>query len=128
MIMGQIGEYRELSLQELRNRFGQEARDIQALELQAKKERAKPIAEMFAEALGNLEDALCCLTRINEQYEEYQARYSDDIRLVTEYGLRHCNPELDFWLQTEKAEDSLGDMLYKLQRLRIPAPQEKDAP
>ena len=37
MIMGQIGEYRKLSLEEERERFGQKCREAHALDLQANK-------------------------------------------------------------------------------------------
>ena len=116
MIMGQIGEYRELSLEELRAEFGRQAREIQALESQAQKEQVKPIAGMFAEILGHLEDALCYLGRVNEQYEgggDY-----------VECGLRLRNPTMDFWLQAELAEDSLKDILRGLRRIEPLVPKE----
>ena len=40
-VMGQIGEYRKLSLEEVRERFGQKCRQAQALDLQAQKENDK---------------------------------------------------------------------------------------
>ena len=121
MIVGQIGEYRELTLEELRERFGQQCREIQALELEAKKQQAESIAEMFAEALGHIADALCYLERVNEQYLE---QHTDDGRLMADYGLRSCNPATDFWLQAEQAEDSLKDILHRLRRVEPLVPKE----
>ena len=122
MRMGRIGEYRELSLEELRVEFGRRAREIQALELQAPKEQVKSIAGMFAEALGNLEDALCSLGRVNEQYDPED--YVDEVRLVRDYGLPPSNPAMDFWLQSELAEDWLKAILRRLRRVESLAPKE----
>ena len=121
--MGQIGEYRELTLEELRERFGQQCRDIQALELKAKKGKAQSLAEMFAEALGNIECAIAYLGQVNEQYLK---QHTDGSRLVADYGLRSCNPAMDFWLQAEQAEDSLKDILRRLQRVEPLAPKEAE--
>ena len=121
MIMGQIGEYRELTLEELRERFGQRCRDIQALELEAEKEKDQTIAGMFAEALGNIECAIAYLGQVNEQYLK---QHTDGSRLVADYGLRSCNPATDFWLQAENAEGLLKDILRKLQGVEPLVPKE----
>ena len=80
------------------------------------------IAGKFAEALGCLEDAICCLGQVNEQYDAQE--HIDDIRLVLDYGLRPCNPVMDFWLQAEQAEDKLKAILCKLQHVEPLAPKE----
>ena len=80
------------------------------------------IAGMFAEVLGHLEETMYWLAQVNEQYDPEQD--VDDIRLVTEYGLRFCNPAMDFWLQAELAEDSLKDILRKLQGVEPLVPKE----
>ena len=82
----------------------------------------KSIAGKFAEVLGGLEDAWNYLREINEQYDPEE--HIDDIRLVVDYGLPPCNPVMDFWLQAEKAEDALWDMLSRLQRVAPLAPKE----
>ena len=74
----------------------------------------KTITEMFAEALGCLEDALCYLGRINEQYDPEQ----HDDEVCPSY-----NPALDFWLQTEQEEELLKDILNRLQRVEPLAPK-----
>ena len=125
MIVGQIGEYRELTLEELRERFGQQCRDIRALELEAEKEKAQTIAGMFAEALGHIEEALCYLGQVNEQYDPEQ--YADEIALVTEYGLRPCNPVMRFWTEADKAEEELKDILCRLQRVEPLAPKQVES-
>ena len=79
------------------------------------------LAGMFAEALGNLEDAVCYLGRVNEQYDSEQ--YPDEICLVTKYGLPPCNPVMDFWLQAELAEEELKDILCRLQRVEPLVPK-----
>ena len=81
------------------------------------------IAGMFAKALGNLEDAVCYLGRVNEQYDPEQ--YADDIRLVLDYGLRPFNPAMDFWLQAEQAEEQIKDILCRLQRVEPLVPKEE---
>lgn len=78
------------------------------------------IAGQFAEVLGCLEDALNWLGQVNEQYDPEQ--YADDIRLVNDYGLRPCNPSMDFWLQAENAEGLLKDIIRKLQGVEPLAP------
>jgi len=82
----------------------------------------KTIAGKFAEALGSIEDAICYLGQVNEQYHPQQ--YADEICLVADYGLPPCNPVMDFWLQAELAEDLLKDILYKLQRVEQRVPKE----
>lgn len=78
----------------------------------------KTIAGKFAEALGCLEDALCYLHQVNEHYEE---------QVIAQYesGPHPCNPAMDFWLQTEKAEDGLHEILHRLQHVPPFAPKEK---
>ena len=115
-MMGQIGEYRELNLKEQRERFGQQCRDIEASKLQAEKEQARSIAETFAEVLGNIECAIVYLGRVNEQYNPEQ--HADFL------GVRPCNQAMDFWLQTERAEDSLKDILGRLRRVEPLVPKE----
>lgn len=80
------------------------------------------LAGKFAEALGNLEDALCWLGQVNEQYMEKVD--VDDIPLLIAHGPRPCSPAMDFWLQAEKGEDSLKDILRRLQRVEPLAPKE----
>ena len=123
MILGQIGEYRELSLEERRERLARDVREMEEIleGLQVEKKQAKSIAEKFAEALGCLEDAVSRLERINRQYDPEQ--YADEIRLVRDYGLPPCNPVMDFWLQTELAQDSLKDILCRLRRVESLAPK-----
>ena len=125
MILGQIGEYRELSLEEQREYFGQQCRDAQALErLEADQRDTTTIAGKFAKVLGCLEDALNWLGQVNEQYDPEQ--YADDIRLVNDYGLPPCNPAMDFWLQAALAEGALKGILDKLQGVEPLAPKEKE--
>lgn len=81
------------------------------------------IANDFAEALGCLEDALHYLEQVNKQYDPEE--HADDIRLVVDYGLRPCNPAMDFWLQAEQAVEPLKIILSKLQRVAPLAPKEK---
>ena len=76
------------------------------------------IVGQFAEALGCIEDALCWLGRVNEQYEGGGDYVDDDIRF--------CNPSMDFWLQAENAEGSLKDILRKLQGVENLVPKEGD--
>ena len=81
------------------------------------------IAGMFAEALGNLEDALCYLGRVNAQYDSEQ--HDDDIRLVTHYGLPPCNPVMRFWSEADKSAEELKDILRRLQRVEQLVPKEE---
>ena len=109
MRVGRIGEYRELSLEEVRTKFAQLARHMQTLELQEKK-KVKSIAGMFAEALGSLEDTIWLLERIDERY--------DDIHPKDE-----CEyPELNFWFGLDDAIEPLKNILRELQSV------EKDVP
>lgn len=74
------------------------------------------IPGQLAEALGNLEDALCWLGRVNVQYKEED--------WVAAHGLRPCSPAVDFWLQTELAEDAVKGILDKLRRVQPLASKE----
>lgn len=80
------------------------------------------IAGKFAEALGYIEDGICWLAQVNEQYD---TKEQIAIRLKDVSGHhRFANPALDFWLQTENAEDVLKDMLRKLRGVAPLAPKE----
>ena len=80
------------------------------------------IAGMFAEALGHIEDALWYLGQVNEQYDPEEHRHK--IRLIAPYRPRPYNPALDFWLQTEQAEEQIKKILSKLQRVALLAPKD----
>ena len=83
------------------------------------------IAGKFAEALGYLEEAVNWLEQVNAEYDP--AEHADDIRLVVDYGLRPCNPAVDFWLQADLAEDPLRTILRRLQRVQPLVPKEVTA-
>ena len=115
MIMGQIGEYRELSHEErqeylmgLLESGTNETRTIQKAGLKA-------IREMFAEALGCLEDAACHLRDIGKQYLEL---YPDD----------ECEePEVIFWWGIEEAIKPLEQIQEKLEAVADCVPKEVTA-
>ena len=73
----------------------------------------------FAEALGHIDAALCYLGQVNKEYDPEQ--HSDVV------PQRFYNSALDFWLQAELAEDSLKDILRRLQRVESFAPKEVEA-
>ena len=85
----------------------------------------KTIAGKFAEALGCLEDAVYYLDQVNEQYDPEQ--YADEIRLVVNYGLPPCNPVMRFWVEADKSQEELKDILRRLQRFEALAPKEVTA-
>lgn len=123
MILGHIGEHRELSLEEQRERFGQQCRDAQALDkLETEQGETKTLAGKFAEALGCLEDALHWLRQVNEEYDP--DKHIDDTPPVRGYSLHRCKPVMDFWLQAEQAEEQLKNILRRLQRVEPLAPKE----
>jgi len=97
---------------------------LQEENMTTEKRDTKTIAGKFAEALGNIECAIMYLGQVNAEYDPEE--HADDIRLVVDYGLRPCNPVMDFWLQAEQAEDALKAMLRKLQRVEPLAPKEKE--
>lgn len=99
--------------------------------LKAAKEReeteqkdTKSIVGIFAEALGCLEDALHWLGQVNEQYDSEQHSGARRWQLVDDMRPVICNPNMDFWLQTEFAEDKLKDILNRLRRVVSLAPKE----
>ena len=104
MIMGQIGEYRELSSQE---RLDNRMRDLRsALE----KKETDSIAGMFAELLGCLEDAACWLHKVNAQYPDDDDDASD-------------NP---FWGETYEATDPLNRIIKGLRAIEKCVPKETE--
>ena len=82
------------------------------------------IAGMFAEALGNLEDAWNYLQQIDEQG---QKQYADDVSLVADYGLRPCNPEMRFWEEVFEAKEGLWRIQKELKGVEKDMPKEKEA-
>ena len=119
--MSESGKIR-IPLREWRSKDWEEERERRA-SLATEERDTKTIAGKFAEALGCLEDAICHLGQVNEQYD--MEEHIDDVRLVTEYGLRPCNPALDFWLQADLAEGALQVILDRLQRVEPLAPKEE---
>ena len=116
MIMGQIGEYRELSSQE---RLDNRMRDLRsALE----KKETDSIAGKFAEALGCLEDAACWLRELHQEFEKL---YPDD--------MDPRDPAAPFWYAVNEAitsepftDSPLRDILQELQAVRKYMPKETE--
>lgn len=120
-----MGETRKIRipLRELRSKHWEEERERRLENLATEQRDTTTIVGKFAQALGCIEDAICWLGQVNEQYD---AEEQVAIRLKTVYG-RFCNPALDFWLQMDLAEKALKDMLRRLQRVEPLVPKEVKA-
>jgi len=118
MIMGQIGEYRELNLEERREHLAQQLKDAQVLGeilegLQGEEKEAQSIAEMFAELLGCLADAHAWLHEINERFEKC---YPDD--------MDPKDPAAPFWYAVAEAIEPLDSVYDDLEAIEKDMPRE----
>jgi len=106
MIMGQIGEYRELTASEILESLLQRLANKQPI----------AIPEMFAELLGCLEDAAHWLHKLNQEFEKL---YPDD--------MDPKDPAAPFWYAVAEATEPLKSVFDDVRAIKKYMPKETEA-